>query len=526
MNIKNKKLNNVIIFVIFFILLMNVQSVWYFGPDGGVYLGTAKNLVNQCKYYFNGHPNLLYYPGMSLLLSPFFYFFDDPYVFINILLMTIVLLSVWFCKNYFEYNRYGFVGIIIPYALLCAGIMQQQMFFVKSDGLFLLLSIICLYMWNKYKTNNIDKYLFVVALIVAYATLVRFQGLFLIFALLFALFLHFFYKKKFYFQNLCIYACVFVITLLPFCVWTIRNYVLHTEHTFNMANAFFFGLKGLRLYAPGAHEASWIENDALYGLYSLLFFIKGLANQIIHVDILNVLPFVHEICFILFILFVILGFKKWFNKGSTFEVTYVVISLSYILWTNMTSKGLYTVSRYWLPMLPFMYCILFFGFCRAVSIINNKKVRYVVSFLAVMLIFHNGIAHYVHFLSNDTSERYEISYARLIEMKHFLKNNHNVNSETVFASTDWGVIPYVLGYQTYQVLNDKNSQYTFERMLKYKTKYLIVLDGLAAFPEYGRNMVDSNQEIFNRIKHDRIGTTDKYLSLYKINLQGIKKRIH
>jgi len=63
------KIQLLVLGVISLLFLFAAPTIWHYTPDGGIYIGSALSILEIGKYWFNGHPNLLYYPGFSTLLT-------------------------------------------------------------------------------------------------------------------------------------------------------------------------------------------------------------------------------------------------------------------------------------------------------------------------------------------------------------------------------------------------------------------------------------------------------------------------
>ena len=79
-------------------------------------MGTAQTLVETGQYRFNGHPNLLYYPGFSALLSVPIFFSGMDFQLLHLVCAGVGVLGLWLARSYFSPDRYGWTGLLLPNA--------------------------------------------------------------------------------------------------------------------------------------------------------------------------------------------------------------------------------------------------------------------------------------------------------------------------------------------------------------------------------------------------------------------------
>ena len=117
-----------------------------------------------------------------------------------------------------------------------AGILVRQAFSILSDGLFLALVLSALLLWRRYSETSSNRTLVACCVVVAIAPLVRFHGLFLCAALGVGLLYNAYCAKGIDARSLTRAAAVCLLVILPFALWTWRNWALHTPETFSMAS--------------------------------------------------------------------------------------------------------------------------------------------------------------------------------------------------------------------------------------------------------------------------------------------------
>jgi hypothetical protein len=238
-------------------LIVAAPSLWYYTPDSGIYIGTAQSMVERHEYHFNGHANLLYYPGFSSLLSWPIMLFGVNFHVLHLFCAAMVVAVIWLARTYFSSSRYGLAGMAVPVIMASTTVLQAQAFSILSDGSLLAISLGALVLWRMYVEKSFFWALPACFVLVAFAPMVRFHGLFLCAAFAVTLFLQAMRNSRRSLLNVALAVVGGAATLIPFAAWTLRNLQKFTPHTFNMANSFFFGLNGLSIYAPGHGRVDW-----------------------------------------------------------------------------------------------------------------------------------------------------------------------------------------------------------------------------------------------------------------------------
>ena len=95
------------------LLLWTAPDVWNYSPDSGIYVGTAKALIEDGTYRFNGYPNLLYYPGLPGLLSLTILVFGMNFHAMHLICAGIVVGCLWLARSYFPTTVMG--SLASPY---------------------------------------------------------------------------------------------------------------------------------------------------------------------------------------------------------------------------------------------------------------------------------------------------------------------------------------------------------------------------------------------------------------------------
>jgi len=497
-------------------------NFWHYSPDGGVYIGTTLNILDSGNYWFNGHPNLHYYPGLSTLLLIPISIFGLNFLVLHLFCSAIVITVLWLARSYFNYEKYNIAGIAVPIVLACNTIFQHQIFTILSGGSFLIFIFSALLSWRKYEQEGSYTALTACIVFTALAPMVRFEGLFVIGAFALAFFINSLKTNHNKWLSIPQSAGIFLVAITPFALWTWRNYRLYTEDTFNMANAFFFGLKGLQLYAPNSHQAEWIEEPWMLGIYNTLF----TAQEVFRSFVENAIPSLSlEADIAIFLIILVPGFLLWLRIASSMERILIISLAGFLIFKTMSAHNLYILSRYWLSVIPFITIIGTLGIYRYYSFLKNGISKKVFTFLATTLFASIAISGTISIVKKSSPDRinyYQNANTTLKDMGQYVQSI--TDKETVIATTDWGVLPLYTQRVSYQLLNDENHLLSVQRILKYQTELLVILDGNAAFPSYARKMTENLPLAFRLIKdfHPKNGSGPKG-SIYKINLKWLEK---
>lgn len=509
-----------VLILISLLFLLAAPSVWYYSPDSGWYVGTAESMVETGQYRFNGHPNLLYYPGFSFLLSLPIMLFGVNFHILHLFCAAMVVALIWLARAYFPSDHYGLTGIVVPVLMACTTLLQFQVFYILSDGTFLALSFAALLLWRIYAEESHYWALIACFVLVAFAPLVRFQGLFLCAAFGVALFLRAMGKDQRSVLTVTAAMTGGLATLIPFAAWTWRNVQQFTPDTFNMAHSFFFGQKGLALYAPEFCKVDWINAEWKYGIYNLAYSVRALGIVVFDNDLVQLLT--TEFVFVFIVGLVFAGSFHWFKKATRMEQVYVVLSLGFLVWCLLRKQSLYVQERYWLPVLPFLLVSAGLG----LSIVYNrlKKIRFhalssvFIGFL-VMLVLSSGVNDFLAFMSPSKSDYYRNANHVITKVKHFMDEKAILGVPV--ATTDWSVMPFALKRTCYQVLNDESHLLTLKRMDKYQTGYLVILDRMAAFHRSARKMVEELPQLFTLLIEIQSDGNGPDAAVYSVDLKGV-----
>lgn len=501
------------------LLIFLAPSVWNYTPDGGIYVGTAQSLAENGRYWFNSQPNLLYYPGFSSVLSLFIRAFGLNFHVLHLFCAGIVVICLWLARAYFSWNRYGMVGLAVPVAMIAASEFNLQAFTILSDAMFVALVLSALLLWRKYAGAPSSKTLLACGIVVASAPLVRIEGLLLCAAFGMALSYEAYRTKRFDLPTFFKLALIGIAIVAPFAFWTWRNWTLYTPDTFNMANQFFFGLKGLNLYAQEIDPSSAARPVWLFAVLRVQLFVANLADMLLGFRIVEALPI--QVWFISLIALCGAGSLRWFKLATHMERIFVVLSLVFLLlWTLKGGRSSYVVPRYWLLVLPFALVMIGCGIAELRDRLKAAPARHAASAAAIALfalVLANGVERITEFAGDGVY--YENATEVIQRTADYV--SERIPPETSLATTDWGVMPFALKRRSYQILNDTSHRLTLRRMNKYKTGYLVILGKRLVFPPIAREMVSRFPGIFKLEFEARPNGWGPVASVYAIDLAAL-----
>ena len=152
------ELQKIVLIVISFAFLAAVPSVWLENADSANYIGTAESIVNEGRYWFNGQPNLLYYPGYPTFLSILIFLFGVNYFILQLSSALFIIISLWLSRSYFSLKTYGIPGLLVPLLLAFNAVVQEQTYRVMSDGMFICLTLGTMLWWRLYSESRDWRY--------------------------------------------------------------------------------------------------------------------------------------------------------------------------------------------------------------------------------------------------------------------------------------------------------------------------------------------------------------------------------
>ena len=512
-----------ILILISVFVILAAPSIWYYTPDSGIYIGTAESMVERHEYHFNGHPNLLYYPGFPSLLSWPIMLFGENFHVLHLFCAAMVVASIWLARTYFASSRYGLAGIVVPVIMASTTILQAQAFSILSDGSFLTISLGALVLWRIYVEKSFHWALLACFVLVAFAPMVRFHGLFLCAAFSIALFLQAMRNSRRSPLNATMAIIGGAATLIPFGAWTLRNFEKFTPHTFNVANSYFFGLHGLPIYAPGFSRVDWMGAKWKYPLHCIGLSIIDLGKNVFGKNIVKLFP--NEVMFVLLIGIASFGILRWFKLATHMERAYVFLCLLFALW--WVGRGYFhysTTRQVYLPILPFILITAGLGMGLIHEKLATKRYQMlsttIIIVLVLTLILSHGVSSFISFASRASATYYKNANIVLSKVKNYM--DEKALPGVPVATTDWGVMPFTLKRTCYQVINDDSHLLTLGRLSKYRTSYLVILDHLSVFPPYARKMVKDLPQLFTLLFEVHPDGKGPSAAVYGIDLRGVR----
>ena len=311
-----------------------------------------------------------------------------------------------------------------------------------------------------------------------------------------------------------------LLAILPFAAWTFRNLALHTPHTFNMSNRFFFGLRGLAVYAPSHYRVDWIDADWKYPIYRVQYELVGLFESFVG-EIPEAVPPLLAIGVGLVIL--VPGALLWLRRASNLERAFVLMLAAFMLYRTFKSINLYVITRYWLALLPFVSVMVLLGLRYYFELLRGSFLRWLPVAVAValaILVVANFRSLTQEALSPGRAEYYRQAERVLRSMADHV--SRETTEDTVFATTDWGVLPFYLDRVSYQMLNDEDHRLSLQRIRTYDAGALAILEEGSALAPYAMRMVADHPELFVELAvFEPEGPIGPRGFLYAIDLQRV-----
>lgn len=517
MKVSISKTQVVVLVLISLLLVAFTPQFWIQYPDSGYYLGTASQIISSMQYWFNGQPNLQYYPGTSLVVAIPLLFAGENFYILQGFMGAISLIGIIVIARYFAFERYGISGLLAPFFVLCSSLFVIHFYALISDTLFLTVTMLALLCWRKYEQTTQLKFLLLCCVLVSFSSLVRLQGLFFCAALGLTLLIHAYqHHRETLFKSSIKLAVLGGLVCLPFLLWTIRNYLAHSPDTFNMANGYFFGLKGLSIYAkglPGNASAEHIQAAWQFPLERTSLFVGGLFESWYGgLSSLNR----HGITLIMLVL-IGFGLVPWAKRANKLELLYVGLSMAFISKDILLNKNLHIVYRYWLPMMPFIIVMMGLGLKTVTSfgflgLLKRPAQISATLFVCLLLIvaFPNLLKMYYQ---DDKLEQEQLAIEKLAQF-----TRENIPDDAIVATVDWGVLPHIIQRRSIPLLNDPDNQQSIARMLKYHTEYLVTYNKFGRMSTPAESMTKRYPKAFDEVFDGSNDNAKIGLKAYKVNI--------
>ncbi|WP_078118020.1 ArnT family glycosyltransferase [Thiosocius teredinicola] len=504
----------IVLAVISAALVAMAPETWRYHPDGAVYIASAVTMAEEGRYWFNGHPNILYYPGLSMLLYLPIKIWGLNFQVLHLVAAALGVTTLWIIRGYFNAGRFGWTGLLLPLLMAANALIMQQTTLVMSGVPFLGVSIAALWVWRRFLTEDNYWLVFACALLVGFASLVRFQGLFLIGAFGLALIVHFVRNRDRNFKAFFLLAMAGIVSVVPFVIWTARNYALYTPDTYNMAGEFFFGQEGLSISEADWGEADWIDAAWKYPVYQAMTLFGSLAKSFLN-DVQHWFPL--EVKSALALGLMTLGFWPWLRRASVMEAAYVIVSLAFLMKDSLEGTSLYFPQRYWIPMVPFAAVMAGLGLAWLYELSTKvwmKATIAVGSGIAVALMLASGVLSWSDDISRENTERWATRMASIDRTAQQIRET--TAPDSILLSTDWGIMPLLTNRQSFQVSRSKCSGPTLSLIAERHPDYLVEMPGLLRTRIVER-LVDDYPELFELQFEAGTRESRDRAALYRIN---------
>jgi len=483
------------------IAVFTAPQVWYFSPDSGYYIGTVIELLESGSYSFNGYPNLQYYPGTSWFFAIPILIFGLDFHLLHVFYCVFVVAVIWLSAKIFNAERFGNISLLLPVLLVLNTLIQKETNVLLSGTPFAFCILAALLLWRKFEESRSIVFLCTVVFFVSLGPLIRTEGVFLISAFGLAYLIHSIKHLGFSIRAFLIPSLLTLLTFIPFALWTYRNYLMHSPDTYNMANAVFFGLKGLALYGPGFGHLDVVVDKSAVGYYNLYYTLIDLAESYIGQIVVyqgNFGRFIVPLFLIGMCIATVFGVKRWVTKANAMETVLFTSILFFVIYWALKQNSLNPVVRIWMPLIPFLTFLIILGMDSFLKLCKNNLVRIGVSAVyafVFVIVLANGVLSFASFKSENVASYNENRNVVMTQIAEYIKSN--TPSDVVLTTDDWGVFPLKTDRQSYMILNGNNYLAILQRMHKYNSSYLVSLEGFTVQSKSVAPLVEKYPSIFS-----------------------------
>lgn len=428
--LKNKKLFLILMLLICFLYTLffafNTQTQW--GQDSFWYMTLGQNLATGNGYTFDGTtPHSQYPPGLPVLLIPLFLLLGNIHLSGLIIVAIFSLLTL--LLTYIIAKEKSVLIAIVAVLLLCFNYLYASFTTsVLTEIPFAFFSLLGLYLFIKgFEKPKLFMYAFP---IIAFSCLIRYDGFFLIFPMLF----YSYFKRK-QVKNLFTKDSILIgigIGVLILGAWFLRNFL-----AFN--NPFYTSYTGYSLE---------LGFSSIYSFFLHFFYIGFL------------LP-----------IFALIGIYVLIKKKNLFFSTFIIWFFSYLVLHSIWG---FKLTRFYVGILPIIVIFASFGLIKISKYLakNNKKNFnfFVILFIIIILIsqlfiFLNPIGNF----GNTNLIPVINNYEPIKQVSEYA--NNNLSKEALYIVPD---------YPSYNFYLNKNNVYDYPTGFnylfsnKYDKKYLLV----------------------------------------------------
>lgn len=518
---RHAKAQVAILIALSLVLLYGAPRFWNYTPDSGVYLASALSMLADGSYTLSGKPNLLYYPGTSMVFSVPIAIFGLDFHVLQVYVALISVAVVWLARAVFDPHEWGFVGWLAPILLGLNLLFVDHAYKLLSDVIFVFLVLLAVLFWSRFERADSIRWLALCAVVAAIAPMVRFQGIFLVAAFGLALADRVVLQRRYSRGKGLLLLALGAATALPFLAWTLRNFVLHDPDTYNMANASFFGLSGLPQTGTGYGVPDWIDADWKFPVYQVMYLFGGLGESFVGEVGDKQLPVVAGGAIGL----LLVGSIYWVRRTGVLELIFVLLNFVLLLHQFVGGESLYIVQRYWLPILPFLIVMLSMGVQRVFQgvgrFVSVERGRFALAAFAGLVVLQGSVA-LAHRISDEARAQIQEKYETAAVVTGYAKTV--APPDAVLMGSEWGVIPLLTGHQTVQIVRAPCPTRTFELIRRFGATHLVVVPDTLV-----RTFVDSIRQEYPAVfeLEFSIGEegTREFGGVYRINADAVDRAI-
>lgn len=434
-NIKDFTLRNnkkilifLILFVLLYTLIIGINLETHSGQDGFWYMTLGKNLATGNGYTFDGiNPHPQYPPGLPILLIPFFLLLGDIYLSSLIILAIISVLTLFLTYKLGE--KKDFLTAIISVLLISFSYLFASFTtFVSTEIPFAFFSLLGLYLFIKGFEN--PKYFIYAFPIIAFSCLIRYDGFFLIFPMIFYTYFQKNKIKKLITNNFTLAGIGIGVFILG--AWFFRNLLA-------FGNPFYTSYSGYSLE---------LGFSSIYSFF-IHFFYTGFLLPI----------------------FTLIGIYYLIRKKDLFFSTFIIWFFSYIVLHSIWG---FKLTRFYVEILPIIVIFASIGIIKTLKFLakNNKEKFNVFLILFIIIILISQIFIFFNPIGNwgDSNIIPKINNYKPIKQISEYSNN-NLPKDALYIVPDY---PSYNMYLNKENIYDYSNGFNYLFSKEYDKKYLLV----------------------------------------------------
>jgi len=388
--------------ILFFFTAYKVNSQW--AQDSHWHMSLVENMASGKGYTTDGmFPHGKYPPGLSFLILPFYLLFQDinlaGLTFIYLCSILSIILLYIFAKEIL--NRK--IAIIAVIFLAFHNLFIFNSVSIMTETPFMLFSIACIYFFIK----SFDKPIFILPSLISFsiATLIRYDGLFLIFPLLSYTYNRIFDLRKLISSKVFIWSLALSSALIL--VWVLRNFIVF----------------GSFIYSDYTRELTSFSIGQFLS-FSLLFFKLGYLFPILAL--------------------IGIGFALFKLRKDAKVLTLLIWLLSYIVLHSIWSARAF---RFYGEILLLICLFAALGLSRLIELMKDKK-KLVISLVVILVILEQLFIFYTGSINYETTQVTLNRYESIHQLSSWA--NDNLPNDSIYAVTDVAV--YSIYLKKYQIV--------------------------------------------------------------------------